>query len=103
MPDIEGISLDMGRLQRRRDRMLEALRGMGYEVHTPEATFYLMPRSPIEDDVEFSRRLLADKVVVLPGIAFEMPGWFRISLTATDEMVERSPPAFERAIKEARE
>jgi aspartate aminotransferase len=102
MADIEGITLDMGRLQRRRDHMLEALRGLGYEVHTPEATFYLMPRSPIEDEVEFSRRLLAEKVVVLPGIAFEMPGWFRISLTATDDMVERSLPAFERAIKEAR-
>jgi aspartate aminotransferase len=102
MADIEEITLDMGRLQRRRDRMLEALRGMGYEVRTPEATFYLMPRSPIADEIEFCRRLLADRVVVLPGLAFEMPGWFRISLTATDDMVERSLPSFERAIKEAR-
>jgi aspartate aminotransferase len=35
---------------------------------------------------------------VLPGRMFELPGWFRISLTASDEMVERSIPGFERAL-----
>src|SRR5881397_2364219 len=56
LPDLEHIVLDMKRIEQRRDRMLEALRQMGYDVHTPEATFYLLPRSPIDDDVEFARR-----------------------------------------------
>jgi hypothetical protein len=30
---------------------------------------------------------------------FEMPGWFRISLTANDAMVDRALPGFERALK----
>lgn len=97
LPDIEHITLDIGRLQRRRDRVLEALRAAGYEVHTPEATFYLMPRCPIEDDLAFAKRLAREKVLVLPGRAFEMPGWFRISLTGTDEMVDRALPVFDRA------
>jgi aspartate aminotransferase len=100
LPDIEGIVLDMDRIQRRRDRMLDALREMGYQVRTPEATFYLLPRSPVDDDLSFTRRLAREKVLVLPGRACEMPGHFRISLTATDEMVERALPVFERAIKE---
>jgi aspartate aminotransferase len=99
LPDIEGILLDMKRIQLRRDRMLEALRGMGYEVPTPEATFYLLCRCPIEDDLEFSRRLAREKVMVLPGRACELPGFFRISLTATDDMVDRALPVFERAIR----
>src|SRR5712691_3165902 len=99
LPDIEGILLDMKRIQLRRDRMLEALRGMGYEVPTPEATFYLLCRCPIEDDLDFSRRLAREKVMVLPGRACEMPGFFRISLTATDDMVDRALPVFERAIR----
>ena len=100
LPDLEHIVLDMKRIELRRDRMLEALREMGYTVHTPEATFYLLPRCPIEDDLEFARRLARDKVIVLAGRACEMPGYFRISLTATDEMVERALPVFERAIRD---
>ena len=41
-------------------------------------------------------------VYVLPGAVFESPGRFRISLTANDDMVERSIPAFAEAIAEAR-
>jgi aspartate aminotransferase len=33
---------------------------------------------------------------------FEMPGWFRISITASDDMVERSLSGFAEAIAEAR-
>jgi aspartate aminotransferase len=76
------------------------LRGAGYSVHTPEATFYLLVRAPIDDELAFARRLAEDTVLVLPGSAFEMPGYFRISLTATDEMVERAIPVFQRAIRE---
>jgi aspartate aminotransferase len=97
LPDIEHITLDLPRLQRRRDRMLGALRGMGYQVHTPEATFYLLPRCPSADDWAFARALAREKVLVLPGEVVEMPGYFRISLTATDDMVERSLAVFERA------
>jgi len=99
LADLEHIRLDLGRLQRRRDRMLAALRAMGYQVRTPEATFYLMPRSPDPDDWAFARMLARDKVLVLPGRVVEMPGYFRISLTGTDAMVERSLPVLERAIR----
>jgi aspartate aminotransferase len=99
LPDIEAnILLDMNRLQARRDRMLDELRSYGYDVHTPQATFYLLPKAPGGDDLTFARRLAEDKVLVLPGLSCEMPGYFRISLTATDEMVDRALPVFERAI-----
>jgi len=98
LPDIEGIVLDTERLQRKRDRMLDALRTFGYDVHTPEGTFYLLPKCPQDDDLAWCRRLAADHVAVLPGSACEMPGYFRISLTGTDDMVERSLPIFERMI-----
>ena len=100
LSDLLDINVDMGRLQRRRDRMLEVLRAAGYQVNTPEATFYLLVRAPIEDEMTFVRRLAQDKVFVLSGLSFEMPGYFRISLTATDEMVDRALPIFERAIRQ---
>ncbi len=83
--------------------MVEALREMGYELHVPEATFYLLVKSPLEDDQAFFRMLAEEHVLVLPGTMLELPGTFRISLTASDEMVERSLPGFARALKRARE
>jgi hypothetical protein len=35
--------------------------------------------------------------IVLPGTIVECPGWFRISLTASDAMVERGLEAFRAA------
>ena len=94
LPEIDAMSIDLEHLQRKRDRMLDALREMGYEVHSPQATFYLLPKAPIADDMRFARTLAAQKVLVLPGVAVEMPGYFRISLTATDAMIDRALPVF---------
>ena len=95
--DLERLSIDVGAIERRRDRMVGALRGMGYETTVPEGTFYVMARSPIDDDVAYGAILAEENVLVLPGTVVEVPGWFRISLTASDEMVESSLAGFERA------
>ncbi len=94
--DLDPLCIDVKGLQRRRDRMVDALRSFGYDVRTPEGTFYLLPKSPIEDDVAFTAQLALDQVFVLPGTVVEMPGYFRISLTGNDDMVERSLPVFEK-------
>lgn len=95
--DLETLSIDIGALQARRDRMVPALREMGYEATNPEGTFYLMVRSPDPDDLAFSTRLAELGALVLPGTIVESPGWFRISLTASDEMVERGLETFRAA------
>ena len=79
---------------------LAALREQGYEVVEPQGTFYILVRSPIEDDRRFAEALQSHDVFVLPGAMFEMPGWFRISVTANDDMVERSLPGFGKALAE---
>jgi aspartate aminotransferase len=102
VPDLEKLSIDVPALQRRRDRMFEALTGLGYQVTKPEATFYMMVRSPIPDDRAFTRALARHNVFVGPGQIFEMPGYFRISLTANDDMVGRSIAGFKAALRDAR-
>ncbi|MCC7359879.1 MAG: aminotransferase class I/II-fold pyridoxal phosphate-dependent enzyme [Anaerolineales bacterium] len=94
LPELEQQHVDLTRLERRRDRFIRALRGMGYSVHQPEGAFYLLPRSPIPNDWAFTEQLAARQVFVLPGQAVEMPGFFRISLTGSDDMVDRALPAF---------
>jgi aspartate aminotransferase len=95
--DLEALSVDIGAIQARRDRMVPALREMGYEVTRPEGTFYVMVRSPDPDDLAFTARLAELRTLVLPGTIVECPGWFRVSLTASDAMVERGLEAFRAA------
>jgi len=102
LADIERLSIDIGALQRRRDRLVPALNELGYEATMPEGTFYSMARSPIADDEAFAEILTRHRVLVLPGTVVEVPGWFRISLTASDEMVEAGIPRFAAAMEEAR-
>ena len=103
LADLEQISVDMDVMQGRRDLMVAALREMGYELHVPEATFYLLVKSPIADDLQFTDMLADERVLVMPGSMLEAPGRFRISLTASDEMIERSLPGFAAAMKRAAE
>ena len=98
---LEQFTIDVERLQRRRDRLVDALTESGYSVHRPEGTFYLCVRSPIGDDAAFARQLTEHDIFVLPGDMFETPGFFRICLTANEDMVERSLPGFAVAIKQA--
>lgn len=99
--ELEAMTIDIRALERRRDRLVPALREIGYEASMPEGTFYTMARSPIEDDVAFGDLLARHRVLVLPGTIVETPGWFRISLTASDEMVEAGIPRFEAARRDA--
>ncbi len=102
LADLDPLTVDVGQIQVRRDRMVEALRGFGYEVHVPEATFYLMPRCPIRDDALFCEWLAEERIIAMPGAFLDLPGYFRLSLTATDDMVTRSLPGFARAMARAR-
>jgi aspartate aminotransferase len=94
LPDIADLVVDLAAFERRRDRLVPALADLGYEPTTPEGTFYVLARSPIEDDMAFVARLAADDVFVLPGSTINLPGWFRISLTASDEMIDASIERF---------
>lgn len=101
LPDLQELSIDLAHLQRKRDRLVESLREMGYSLHLPEGTFYLLVRSPWADDLAFSELLAEYNVFCLPGTVVELPGYFRLSLTANDDMIERALPGFAAAIAQA--
>ncbi|MEO6411959.1 MAG: aminotransferase class I/II-fold pyridoxal phosphate-dependent enzyme [Pedococcus sp.] len=101
-PRLEELSIDVAHLQAKRDFMVEGLRALGYELATPEATFYLFPHSPVPDDESFVRLLSDLGVLVMPGRIFETPGFFRICITATMESIEASLPRFATALTQAR-
>lgn len=92
--------VDVSVYQRRRDRLYAALTGFGYQCVKPEGAFYLFPKSPLADDVEFVARLQKKLVLTVPGTGFGGPGYFRIAYCVSDETIEGSLKGFEEAIKE---
>jgi LL-diaminopimelate aminotransferase len=78
--------------QRRRDRLVEALRRMGLRVESPKASLYAWARVPEGyTSVSFAEELLEDlAVVVTPGIGYgeQGEGYVRLSLTIPDERLE---------------
>ncbi len=78
--------------QRRRDRLVRALWGLGLRVSPPKASLYLWARVPDgETSVQFATRLLDEAgVVVTPGVGYgpSGEGYVRLSLTLPDEQLE---------------
>ncbi len=101
LPQLTGLSIDLAALRARIDRMGAALTEMGYEVMMPEGTFYMNFVAPGDDDTAFSNLLMEEGVFCLPGRVMQMAGYIRLSMTANDDMVERSLPRFRRAIARA--
>jgi len=95
---LQGLTVDPEAYRRKRDLLCGALARMGYGFERPGGAFYLFPRAPGGDDVEFVLRLARERVLVVPGSGFGTPGWFRIAYCVEDRTIERALPAFERAM-----
>ena len=98
--ELEELSIDIAHLQRKRDRVVAGLRVAGYELNVPDGAFYVLTRCPWPDTNAFVEHLASNGVLVLPGGTFEMPDMFRISVTASDEMIDRAIPVFASAIEQ---
>jgi aspartate aminotransferase len=99
IPDLESLSIDQAALARRRDTLTATLSRSGYAVLPPEGTFYLWIKWPEADPERMWNTLADHDVFVMPGSIMNANRYFRVSLTASDEMVTRALPAFEEAAR----
>jgi len=74
----------------KRNRIYNALIDAGYEVYKPEGTFYVFPKSPIADEIEFIKKAKEKRVLLVPGKGFGRCGYFRISYCTDDRTIERA-------------
>ncbi len=95
---VPDVVVDVAQYQAKRDRLCDALSAMGYDAPRPQGSFYVFPKTPIPDDVEFIRRLMAEGILAVPGSGFGRAGYMRLSLTISNDDLERSLPGFARAI-----
>jgi LL-diaminopimelate aminotransferase len=78
--------------QRRRDRLVEALRGIGLRVTPPKASLYVWAGLPGGmKSIDFAERVLDQTgVVVTPGVGYgkQGEGYVRLSVSVPDERLD---------------
>ena len=98
---LQGVTVDVSIYQRRRDMFCEGLAAAGYEFNIPEGAFYLFPKSPLADDVQFLNILKEELILAVPGAGFGAPGYFRLSYAVPDSTIAGSFKGFKRALEKA--
>ncbi|MCX7711942.1 MAG: pyridoxal phosphate-dependent aminotransferase [Clostridia bacterium] len=86
--------------KQRRDLLYNHLTKLGFSCVKPEGAFYLFPKSPIPDDVEFKNIALKYNILLVPGSGFGGPGYFRLAYCVSLKTIENSLPAWEALAKE---
>ena len=97
--EMQGMSVDVSLYKRKRDLLCDGLRECGYDFITPPGAFYLFPKAPIPDDVEFVRALQEELILVVPGSGFMGPGHFRIAFCVEDDTIVKAMPGFKKVMQ----
>lgn len=93
---LQRVSVDVEQYRIKRDLLYNKLVELGFEVVKPGGGFYLFPRSPLPDEIDFVRRAQRHGILLVPGSGFGAPGFFRIAYCFEDDMIKRSLPAWEK-------
>ena len=79
--------------------LTKSLREMGYHVVEPQGTFYMFPRTLIDDDIAFCEKAKDFNLLIVPGTGFGCSGHTRISYCVPTSRIEKSLDAFEKLAK----
>ncbi len=91
---------DINEYLEKRNLLYDHLTALGFTMVKPQGAFYLFPRSPLADDLEFIRRAQKYNILLVPGSGFGLPGYFRLSYSVPKQTVINSLPAFTELAKE---
>jgi aspartate aminotransferase len=89
------ISVDIGEYEKKRDVLYETLMEAGFECVKPMGAFYMLPKSPVPDELEFIRTLQQEeRIMAVPGRGFGKKGYFRIAYCVPMETILKSRDGF---------
>jgi aspartate aminotransferase len=91
-------TVDIDHYRLLRDTICDGLRQAGYEISVPQGAFFLFLRSPIPDDVDFSKELLEENVLAVPGSGFGRAGYIRLSYSVPLQTIEGALPRFAKVL-----
>lgn len=99
--ELQDASVDNSIYERRRNTFCDILTKAGFEFTPPKGAFYVFPKSPIADDVEFCSILQEEKILAVPGRGFGAPGHLRLAFCVEDSVIEAAEKPFARAFAKA--
>jgi len=99
---LQGSSVDVSAYARKKDILCKGLADYGYDFVEPPGAFYLFPKTPVPDDVEFVKELQKELILTVPGSGFGGPGHFRIAFCVDDRTIKNAMPGFKRAMEKYR-
>lgn len=95
LPESLDATVDTSAYKKRRDMLYDVITKAGFNCLKPQGAFYLLPQSPIEDDVEFCRNAIKYNLVIVPGTGFGYKGYFRLAYCVDEKTIINSQKAFE--------
>ena len=82
----------------------ETLKKLNIQYIKPEGAFYVFPKIPDGiEEMEFCQTMVKNFIVIVPGSAFGMPGFYRMSLCLGPEAVKKAMAQFEISYKKTLE
>jgi aspartate aminotransferase len=98
--EFQRTSVSIDDYRRKRDFMYDTLMEAGFECVKPAGAFYMFPKSPLADEVDFIFRMQEEeRILLVPGRGFGREGYFRIAFCVPMEMIVKARPGFLRAGK----
>ena len=96
--NLQNVTVDIADYEKKRNFIYNHLVQMGYAIVKPQGSFFMLPKSPIDNDIAFVEWLRDEqRVLVVAGRSFGAPGYFRISFCVTDRELEGSLKGFKAA------
>ncbi len=93
-------SVSIADYREKRDLLYGTLTEAGFECVKPMGAFYMFPKSPIPDELEFVFEMQqTERILVVPGRGFGRKGYFRIAYCVPIEVIKKARPGFLRAGK----
>jgi aspartate aminotransferase len=87
---LESWNIDVDQYRVLRDQARDGAARAGLDVAEPQGGIFLWIRSPWPDTLAYVSALAEQRVLVTPGIAFEVPERFRLCFTTTTERLSQA-------------
>lgn len=94
------VDVDLEFYDKNRKLLYSKLTDLGFEVVKPQGAFYLLVKSPYENEEEFVKAAKKNHIILVSTKTFGCPGYVRIAYCVDYKMIERSLPAFEQLAKD---
>lgn len=88
------VKVDIALYENRRNLLYDIVTSAGFSCRKPQGAFYLFVKSPEPDDMAFSQVCAQHNLLVVPGSAFAMPGYFRLAFCVAESTIKGSSIAF---------